>query len=203
MCSGGERELSDDVPGKRGVSFFFFLHTSSPAPGTPRGESGVRAGFGRQVPVRRLYRERKGGRWPDHRSQGAPRRRARALARGQRRRRRQGNRLAICGGGWAAVAVRSEGDGSEAEWPSGGDLGAVLRMTSSVSARSRPARAACAAPGWAAPPSGLVPKPAPDGRPARISGPRACPVPGGRRSSGKPRSRTPRERWRRAGPRLA
>lgn len=75
-------------------------------------------------------RERKGGRGPDHRSQGPPRRRARALLRGQRRRRRQGNRLAICGGGWAAVAVRSEGDGSEAERQSSEDLGAVLRMTS-------------------------------------------------------------------------
>lgn len=34
------------------------------------------------------------------------------------------------GGGWAAVAVRSEGDGSEAERQSSEDLGAVLRMTS-------------------------------------------------------------------------
>lgn len=200
VCRRGRENYRTMSGQARSVIFFFFLHTSSPAPGTPRGESGVRAGFGRQFPVRRLYRERKGGRWLDHRSQGAPRRRARAVVRGQRRRRRQGNRLAICGGGWAAVVVRSEGDGSEAEWPSGGDLGAVLRMTYSVSVRPRPARAACAAPGWVAPPSGLAPKPAPDGRPARIPGPRACPVPGGRRSGGKPRGRTPRERWRRAGP---
>lgn len=178
--------------------FFFFFFCTRHLQHQVHRE--VRAGFGRQVRARRLYRERKGGRRPDHRSQGAPRRRARALARGQRRCWRQGNRLAICGGGWAAVAVRSEGDGSEAERPSGGDLGAVLRMTSSVSARPRTARAACAAPGSAAPPSGLAPQPAPDGRPARIPGPRACPVPGGRRSGRKPRGRTPRERWRRAGP---
>lgn len=91
----------------------------------------VRAGDRRTGPSKAVRdRERKGGRSPDHRSQGPPRRRARALVRGQRRRRRQRNRLAICGGGWAAVAVRSEGDGSEAEWPSGEDQGAVLRMTS-------------------------------------------------------------------------
>lgn len=106
----------------------------------------MRAGDRRTGPSKAVRdRERKGGRSPDHRSQGPPRRRARALVRGQRRRRRQRNRLAICGGGWAAVAVRSEGDGSEAEWPSGEDQGAVLRMTSPVSARPRPAGAACPA----------------------------------------------------------
>lgn len=148
--------------------------------------------------------ERKGGRSPDHRSQGPPRRRARALARGQRRRRRQGNRLAICGGGWAAVAVRSEGDGSGAEWRSGEDLGSVLRMTSSVSARPRAARSACAAAGSAAPPSGLAPQSAPDGRPARFPGARACSAPGdarvGSRAAG-PRERGSGVRAPAAGPR--
>lgn len=84
--------------------------------------------------------------------------------------REAGNRLAICGGSgrrWQfAATTTATATAPRPRGPSGGDLGAVLRMTSSVSARPRPARAACAAPGWAAPPSGLAPRPAPDGRPA-------------------------------------
>lgn len=45
----------------------------------------------------------------------------------------------------AAVAARGEGDGSEAEWRCGGDLGALLRVNPVVSARLRLTSVECAA----------------------------------------------------------
>ena len=49
-----------------------------------------------------------------------------------------------------AVAVRRESNGSEAEWRSCADLGALLRMIFLVSARPRSSLAECAAPCLAA-----------------------------------------------------